>query len=78
MGRPMKELLASMPISRELEAALLKRKGTVGATLRAVADYEQGEWRSIDLVRLPPEDFADAYFAAVRWAAQGMGERGLI
>ncbi|HBQ19438.1 MAG: HDOD domain-containing protein [Sandaracinaceae bacterium] len=78
MGRPMKELLASMPISRELEAALLKRKGTVGATLRAVADYEQGEWRSIDLVRLPPEDFADAYFAAVRWSAQVMGELGLI
>lgn len=78
MGRPMKELLASMPISQELEAALLKRKGTVGATLRAVADYEQGEWRSIDLVRLPPEDFADAYFAAVRWSAQVMGELGLI
>lgn len=77
MGRPMKELLDHMPISSELEAALLKRKGTVGATLRAVADYEQGEWRTIDLVRLPPEDFADAYFAAVRWSAEVMRELGL-
>ncbi|HEV3301649.1 MAG TPA: HDOD domain-containing protein [Planctomycetaceae bacterium] len=39
-GRPMEEILAELPLSEDVKAALLGREGSLGTTLQAVLDYE--------------------------------------
>ncbi len=39
-GRPMEEILAELPLSEDVKAALLNREGSLGTTLQTVLDYE--------------------------------------
>ncbi len=73
MDTSMVELLASLPLSREIIEALLNYEGTKGRILRAVIAYERGAFA--DLGELPPTrtPLSDLYSEAVQWAHDTLG-----
>jgi EAL and modified HD-GYP domain-containing signal transduction protein len=64
------ELLASLPLSREIIQALLNYEGPKGRVLRAVIAYERGAFAELD--DLPPTraPLGDLYQEAVEWATE--------
>jgi c-di-GMP phosphodiesterase len=73
MDTSMVELLAQLPLSREIIDALLNHEGQKGRILRAVIAYERGAFG--DLGDLPPirTPLADVYSEAVQWATETLG-----
>ena len=73
MDTSMVELLASLPLSREIIEALLNYDGTKGRILRAVIAYERGAFA--ELGELPPTrtPLSDLYSEAVQWAHDTVG-----
>jgi EAL and modified HD-GYP domain-containing signal transduction protein len=67
------ELLSTLPLSREIIAALLNYEGTKGRILRAAIAYERGNFA--ELGDLPPSrtPLADLYAQAVEWATEASG-----
>jgi EAL and modified HD-GYP domain-containing signal transduction protein len=65
LDTPMSEILASLPFSEEITAALLRREGRKGRLLATVLRYEQGRFPDAGG---DPLELADAYLAALRWA----------
>jgi c-di-GMP phosphodiesterase len=66
----MVELLAQLPLSREIIEALLNYDGQKGRILRAVIAYERGAFG--ELGELPPTrtPLSDVYSEAVQWATE--------
>jgi c-di-GMP-related signal transduction protein len=73
MDTSMVELLAQLPLSREIIEALLNYEGQKGRILRAVIAYERGAFG--ELGELPPTrtPLADVYSEAVQWATDTLG-----
>ena len=73
MDTSMVELLAQLPLSREIIEALLNHEGQKGRILRAVIAYERGAFG--ELGELPPTrtPLADVYSEAVEWATETLG-----
>jgi EAL and modified HD-GYP domain-containing signal transduction protein len=71
--RSMVELLSTLPLSREIIAALLNYEGTKGRILRAAIAYERGNFG--ELGDLPPSrtPLTDLYAEAVEWATEASG-----
>jgi EAL and modified HD-GYP domain-containing signal transduction protein len=69
----MVELLAQLPLSREIIEALLNYEGQKGRILRAVIAYERGAFG--ELGELPPTrtPLSDVYSEAVQWATETLG-----
>ena len=53
MDRPMPDILPKLPLADEIVAALLAHEGMLGATLRCVLAYEQGDWEASAEPRMP-------------------------
>jgi EAL and modified HD-GYP domain-containing signal transduction protein len=73
MDTSLVELLASLPLSREIIEALLNYEGAKGRVLRAVIAYERGAFA--ELGELPPTrtPLADIYADSVAWATETLG-----
>jgi EAL and modified HD-GYP domain-containing signal transduction protein len=73
MDTSLVELLASLPLSREIIEALLNYEGAKGRILRAVVAYERGAFA--ELVELPPTrtPLSELYFESVQWANETLG-----
>ncbi|NOZ05950.1 MAG: HDOD domain-containing protein [Chloroflexi bacterium] len=67
---PMEEIVATLPLSNEVTAALLKSQGHLGAALNCVRAYERGDWDAVSYSLLTPEDIRDAYLESLDWTAQ--------
>ncbi|MFA9462378.1 EAL and HDOD domain-containing protein [Thiohalorhabdus methylotrophus] len=65
--RPMAEVVAELPLSAEVEAALLRHEGPVGRVLADVMTYERGEWRDTARTGLTQDRLAESYLEAVAW-----------
>jgi c-di-GMP-related signal transduction protein len=74
LGRPMKDALGLLPLSRTVREGLLGVPNTARTVLEAVIAYERGEWREataaarragISMARLPA-----AYEEALRWGRE--------
>jgi EAL and modified HD-GYP domain-containing signal transduction protein len=76
MDTSLVELLAQLPLSREIIEALLNYEGQKGRILRAVIAYERGAFA--DLGDLPPTrtPLSDVYSEAVQWATETLGTMG--
>lgn len=68
MDLSMEKVLANIPLSDELVAALLTRQGKLGLILDAVISYEQGNWEPAGKLNLLPEKVNDIYLESIRWA----------
>jgi EAL and modified HD-GYP domain-containing signal transduction protein len=62
----MEEVLESLPLSDEMQAALLHGAGPRGAILSTVLRYERGHFP--EGVHGDPVELADAYLRALKWA----------
>jgi c-di-GMP phosphodiesterase len=73
MDTSLVELLASLPLSREIIEALLNYEGAKGRVLRAVIAYERGAFGELE--ELPPmrTPLTDIYAEAVQWANETVG-----
>jgi EAL and modified HD-GYP domain-containing signal transduction protein len=73
MDTSLVELLASLPLSREIIEALLNYEGPKGRVLRAVIAYERGAFA--ELGELPPTrvPLGEIYAESVRWATETLG-----
>jgi len=68
MDKPMEEVLASLPLSEEINIALLHRGNLVGEVLDAVISYDEGSFDKVEKLNRPDVDFKKCYLEAIRWA----------
>jgi EAL and modified HD-GYP domain-containing signal transduction protein len=62
---PLEELLASLPLSEELKAAIVRREGLVGEILECAIAVERAQWDAIHCGELTPEEIRQAYLWAI-------------
>jgi c-di-GMP phosphodiesterase len=65
LGRPMDEILAQLPLDRDLQRALLKHEGHQGQVLATALAYEQSIWNEAACPDLNPVDMREAYLDAL-------------
>jgi len=68
LDRPMAEILEKLPLSNEIHAALIEKRGSMGRVVDCVLNYEQGKWD--DVLKGCSTDIAidylnDTYLSAV-------------
>jgi EAL and modified HD-GYP domain-containing signal transduction protein len=67
MDMPMEKTLEALPLSAEVEAALLERQGPMGEVLDCVVAYERADWGRLAALDLPPAAIRRAYLDAIAW-----------
>ena len=67
MGAPLEELLATLPINRDIKDALLHRKGPYRNAWKCALAYEQGDWQAVEGAGLSEDIVVSCYFQAVEW-----------
>lgn len=74
MGQPLDQLLGTIPLTAEIRAALLERKGNLGFYLAFCEDYEKANWQRIAAstarLGLNEEKVSHLYLAATTWVNQ--------
>jgi EAL and modified HD-GYP domain-containing signal transduction protein len=69
MDKNLDDLLKDLPLSEEINAALLSFDGPLGKTLHAVLAYERGEWdTALAVSDFSTVDLSDTYLQAIRWS----------
>lgn len=68
MQRPLEKLLAPLPLSSDIVAALLQREGRLGEALACVMAYEIADWSNVRFSSLSPEEITEANLDAMTWA----------
>ncbi|SMF04979.1 EAL and HDOD domain-containing protein [Desulfovibrio gilichinskyi] len=72
LGKPMKSLLAELPIEKELMAALCGESSVASVWLDLVVAFEKAKWESVGSIifsqKLSPASVARNHLAAMQWA----------
>ncbi len=70
LDKPLEEIVSQMPLSAELEMALLTGGGDIGQVLKAVESYDAGNFDdpSIKSLGLEVKDLWEAYLDSLAWA----------
>lgn len=68
LDAPMEQILKELPLSDEINQALLHGTGCFGKVLSCVQNYEQGNWAAVNACCQGREMVVDAYWEAVAWA----------
>ncbi len=68
LGRPMQEILDSLHLAPEINEALQRRKGELGAILECVMAYERRDWENARCGNLDAETIRSAYVKAMAWS----------
>jgi EAL and modified HD-GYP domain-containing signal transduction protein len=74
LGCSISEAVADLPLSADVEGALLRRDGPLGDLLTRVVAYERGEFAAATRAPLDAELLTRAYVEAIAWAAELMGD----
>jgi EAL and modified HD-GYP domain-containing signal transduction protein len=69
MDQHMEELLAQLPLSVEMKAALLRHEGPLGELLQRVLSYERGDWDPLVATEHDSTTLREAYLDAIKWAS---------
>jgi HDOD domain-containing protein len=67
MDKPLATITKRLPLSDELNQALLNRTGPAGKALQDVINYEKGDWEAVNSSALPIEVLVRAYLDALHW-----------
>jgi c-di-GMP phosphodiesterase len=70
MDLPMEKVLSSLPLTDDLNQALLAHKGPMGSLLAGVIAYESGEWGEVEVLDTKPGTLRDAYLSSIAWASE--------
>ena len=68
----MEEVLKTLPLTEEVNSALLQREGVLGATLSCVEAYERASWEEVDSCGLDQRVVSQAYFEALDWTNEAL------
>ena len=68
MQQPLHKLLAPLPLSSEIVAALLNHEGILGEALTCAMAYEVGDWPNVHFASLDSQQILIANIEAVTWA----------
>jgi c-di-GMP-related signal transduction protein len=73
LGRPLRSILASLPVRQEIKDALLEKSGPFRGILDIALAHESGDWTMMNnlTVRMPVNEskFMELYILSVEWAA---------
>lgn len=67
MDRPLRELLTPLPLSDEINNALLHGTGILGEALNCAIAYEQGNWDEVGFSGLTQSEIKKVYVDALAW-----------
>lgn len=70
LDKSLSTVVPQLPLSPELNEALLYKSGPTGQALRDVLNYEKGDWLALGDSPLPIEVIARAYLDAIHWAKE--------
>lgn len=70
LDSPMDVVLASLPLSEEIKAALQHHLGPKGVVLKAVLGYERAQFRDLHELAPPGMSAQEIYAAAIAWARE--------
>jgi len=73
LNRPMASILSELPLSAEVNEALLHRSGPLGQVLLNVERYEKADWDNIDLSQISEENYCTIYMESMDWLHEVMG-----
>jgi len=76
MDAPMEKTLEALPLSAEVEAALLERQGPMGEVLDCVVAYERADWGRLAALDLPPAAIRRSYLDAITWVDEAEAALG--
>ena len=68
LDKPLEEIVEKMPLSAEIELALLNGSGDIGEVLNGVIAYECGFFEGSMLPGMTPDDLWDIYIRTLEWA----------
>lgn len=68
LQQPLKEALGRLPLSPQVQAALLSHTGSIGEALDCTIKYERGTFGEIEFMKLNSAAIAEIYRQAVVWA----------
>jgi len=68
LDQPMDRVLKSLPISKEINTALLDHVGPLGEALTCALAYERGDWDKLVFDRVRRDSYTKIYLDSVRWA----------
>jgi EAL and modified HD-GYP domain-containing signal transduction protein len=74
MRRPMRVMLAELPIVADVGAALMGEQNSLRDVLEVVVNYEQGNWEEVSRLAkkldLKEQTFSSLYVQALRWSRE--------
>lgn len=70
LGRPLDELVSSIPLSGAISDAMLKGEGPIGEVLEAVKSYEVADFEHSVVSGISGERLSDIYLESVAWSDQ--------
>jgi len=65
--QPLETILRQLPLSPEINTAILARLGPAGRILDTVTAYERGDWHTVGALDLPADVVRNAYLDALNW-----------
>ena len=68
LDMPMREILSNLPLTEEMNIALLERGGMLGRTLSCVEAYERANWATVDAYGFEKNVLREAYLEAIEWS----------
>jgi EAL and modified HD-GYP domain-containing signal transduction protein len=74
VGRPMRLVLAELPIAPDVSAALMGEQNPLGDALQTVISYEQGNWAEFSVLAqklaVKEEALGELYMQALHWSGE--------
>jgi c-di-GMP phosphodiesterase len=70
LDKPLADILQELPLSDDLNQALLAHAGEMGEMLENILAYEFGNWDKIQSDSLAFDVFQEAYFKSIEWAGE--------
>jgi len=70
MDLPMAKVLEKLPLTDDLNQAILNHKGPMGSVLACVLAYETGDWEKVDIINIKPSTLREAYLSAIAWTSE--------
>ncbi|MCP3866693.1 MAG: HDOD domain-containing protein [Gammaproteobacteria bacterium] len=78
MGKPIEELLETLPFTDEIKQALTEQKGVKGEALMCAKELELGAPNGLKFQDLPPARIFELYVEALNWADQASSGMGTV
>jgi len=68
MDSTMEDVISQLPLSTELNDALLEQKGIIGEALKCSIAFERADWNNVQFQNLEAKVIQKSYFNAVIWS----------